>query len=260
MLQYFYLLKLGPASGCSPSPWSSVASCVPSLLAVWGQLPQDERPRIVWAGQGESYIAPPTQLEPRSAHLWDVALIIEYPSKASGSTRVEALVQCVHIFHTQVKARQGKLGAQLAKQASQGDVPKTHTLPGYSRIYKMFEQDPKSGTPVHMVNLLQFVPKSGRQQYNEYVAAATPALGRCGARIAFQTDIIAERNGSSQVQWDSLLIGAYPDKLALLQGVVDPEYMKAFKIRETALSDAMLLATIPIDLATYDARFIKSSL
>lgn len=80
--------------------------------------------------------------------------------------------------------------------------------------------------------------------------------------FVFQSDIIAERNASSQVQWDSLLVGAYPDKLALLQGVVDPEYMKAFKIKEavTALSDAILLATISIDLATYHAGFIKSSL
>ena len=61
-----------------------------------------------------------------------------------------------------------------------------------------------------MLNLLQFVPKTGRRQHNECVAAATPALGRHGERIAFHSQIIVE-SGYGQKQ---CLIGAYPDSFA----------------------------------------------
>lgn len=104
------------------------------------------------------------------------------------------------------------------------------------------------------------MPKTGKQQYNKYLVAAAPALGRCGATIAFHSDIIVDSNGSRQQQWDSLLIGSNPDKCTLLQGVADSANLEAFKIRERALSDAMLLATLPIDPSVYDASVPRSGL
>lgn len=261
MSQWFCLLRLGPPSGCSPSPWSGVASCIPSLLAVWRQLPQEQQPRLVWAGQGESYIAPPNQLEPVSTHLWDLALIVQYPSEEiPDGIRVENLVQYADSFLLEIKAAAGDFGAQSKYQAGPADIPKTHTLPGYDRLRKMYEQDPKMCTPVHMINLLHFVPKTGRQEYYKYLEACAPALGKCGAKVAFHTNVISHSTQASGKQWNSLLIGAYPNKLALIQGVIDPQYIEAFKIREQALTDAMLLATIPVDLGMYNEGLPRSSL
>ncbi|DBA70501.1 hypothetical protein WJX79_000824 [Trebouxia sp. C0005] len=256
MTQEFYLLKLRPPSGCSPSPWSSIASCIPSLIAIWQRLPKAQQPRLVWAGQGEALIAPPARLEPTTSQLWDLALIVQYPQdlREPGNTRVEILGQFVDEFHTEIentptdfhtKAASGNLGST--------DVPRSHSLPGYDRIEKMYQQSPKPGTPVHMINLLHFAPNTGKQHYKQYLEACAPALGAFGAKIAYHGNILANDHVQGGKQWDSLLIGAYPDKLALIHGVIHPSYLEAFMMREKALADTMLLATIPVDLTSYDA-------
>ncbi len=256
MTQEFYLLKLGPPSGCSPSPWSSVASCIPSLIAIWQRLPTGQQPRLVWAGQGEALIAPPARLEPRNSQLWDLALIVQYPQdlKEPGNARVENLGQFVDEFHTEIEDTPADFHTKAASgNMGSADVPRTHSLPGYARIKKMYQQSPKPGTPVHMINLLHFAPKTGKQHYEQYLEACAPALGAFGAKIAYHGKVLAKDNVQGGKQWDSLLIGAYPDKLALIHGVIHPIYLEAFKMRENALTDAMLLATIPVDLTSYDA-------
>lgn len=109
-------------------------------------------------------------------HLWDLTLINEYLSKASRSTGVESPIQCGDVFETQVEARQGNFVLNMPSKLRQ--YPKTYTLPRHSCISKTLLRI-QSGAPVHMVNLLQF---AGRPQYSYKVAAATPALGRCGAQ------------------------------------------------------------------------------
>ena len=259
--QTLYLLRLGPPSGCSTSPWSSVSSCISSLLALWQRLPEIERPKLAWAGQGEALIAPPSHLEPKSSANWNLALIVKYPEdmSASASARVELLGQFVDIFFVEVE----EVPADLSRQAppphiADQDVPKKHTLPGYDRVLAMYEARPNPGQTVHMINLLSFAPKAGRQQYQEYLEACAPALSACGAKIAYHADLVDKTN-DKQKQWDSLLIGAYPDKHALIRGVVDPEYMKAFNIRAKALQDAMLLATHPLDLHPF-SKLVESKL
>ncbi len=256
MTQEFYLLKLGPPSGCSPLPWSSIASCIPSLIAIWQRLPKAQQPRLVWAGQGEALIAPPARLEPRNSQLWDLALIVQYPEdlREPGSARVENLGQFVDEFHTEIEDTPADFHTKTASgNMGSADVPTTHSLPGYDRIKKMYQQSPKPGMPVHMINLLHFAPNTGKQHYEQYLEACAPALGAFGAKLAYHGKVFAKVNDQGGKQWDSLLIGAYPDKLALIHGVIHPSYLEAFKMRENALTDAMLLATIPIDLTSYDA-------
>ena len=255
MTQEFYLLKLGPPSGCSPSPWSSIASCIPSLIAIWQKSPKAQQPRLVWAGQGEALIAPPARLEPRNSQLWDLALIVQYPQelREPENIRVENLGQFVDEFHTEIEDTPADFHTKAASgDMGSTDIPRSHSLPGYDRIRKMYQQSPKPGLPVHMINLLHFAPKTGKQHYEQYLEACAPALGAFGAKIAYHGKVLAKVNDQGGKQWDSLLIGAYPDKLALVQGVIHPSYLEAFKMRETALADAMLLATIPLDLTSYD--------
>ena len=255
MTQVFYLLKLGPPAGCSPSPWSSVGSCIPSLIAIWQGLPVPEQPRLVWAGQGEALIAPPTQLEPRNLQLWDLALIVRYPkdSSYSDSARVENLGQFVDMFHTEIEDLPGDFHTQApVLSTAKLDVPKNHPLPGYSRIRKMYEQSPKAHIPIHMINLLYFAPQTGKQQYQEYLEACAPALGMRGASVAFNGRILTRAEDKTTLHWDSLLIGTYPDKHTFISCITDRHYMEAFKIREAALVDTLLLATVPIDLMPYN--------
>ena len=251
MPHILYLLKLGPPAGCSPSPWSSIASCIPSLIDVWRRLPKHEQPRLVWAGQGESLIAPPSHIEPKALHLWDLALIVHYPKDVnrSDSTRVESVGQFVDVYCIEIQdiPADFQTTAPNASTAT-ADIPASHSLPGYSRLRRMYEQSPRPGTPIHMINLLHFVPKTGKRQYEQYLEACASALGNYGAKIAYHGDVTAK----GEKQWDSLLIGAYPDKRALISGVTDPRYTEAFKIREKALADAMLLATVPVDLTAYE--------
>lgn len=125
---------------------------------------------------------------------------MEYPAAVSDSIRVENLVQFVAVFFTEVKTASGDFRAQPANEASQAEVPSKHILPGYSRIYDMYQQDPKAGVPVHMINLLHFVPETGKQQYHEYLEACAPALGKCSAKVAFHSDIVPQSNNSGQHQ------------------------------------------------------------
>ena len=101
-----------------------------------------------------------------------------------------------------------------------------------------------------MINLVSFVPKNGKQQYHNYLEACGPALGAYGAKVAYHADVVKGQHDTGK-QWDSLLIVAYPDKLALINGLIDPDYLKAFDIRAKTQQDAILLATHPIDLQLY---------
>lgn len=134
MFQCFYLCKLGPPFGCSASLWSTVASCVACL-----QLPQEKQLKPVWTDKltGESYILPPRHFEPRSVHLWDLALIVAYPSKTSRSTTVVSCAVCGHGHKHIGETSKGSVGAQ----SQQAKANQKHALPGYSHMHKLFDQD-----------------------------------------------------------------------------------------------------------------------
>lgn len=70
-----------------------------------------------------------------------------------------------------------------------------------------------------------------------------------GATIAYQAHTVH----ASDKSWDSLLIGMFPDKLALVGGDTHSDYIKAFEIRDQALRDALLLVASPIDLTALGA-------
>ena len=233
-----------------------MSSCIHSLSVIWRGLPSSEQPKLTWAGQGEALIAPASLLEPTGQALWNLALIVQYPgaSKDSPSARVELIGQFVDIYFTEVEGVPADFSAEKSVQsAAEFQIPTTHTLPGYSRLRDMYIRNPSPDKAVHMINLLSFAPKNGKQQYQEYLKACEPALRACGAKLAYHADVVKGQHDTGK-QWDSLLIGAYPDKLALIHGVIDPKYMKAFDIRAKALQDAMLLATHPLDLQRYTAN------
>jgi uncharacterized protein (DUF1330 family) len=109
-------------------------------------------------------------------------------------------------------------------------------------LERLAAEDP--GGPVVMLNLLRFTP-GGEATYQEYARHTGPFLKRYGGRLLYagqgSTALVAE-DGQA---WDAVLVVQYPSRDAFLRMVADPEYRKVTELRSTALSEAVLQATVP---------------
>ena len=104
--------------------------------------------------------------------------------------------------------------------------------------------DQDDGQPVVMLNLLRFKADGGRERYQEYLAKAGPAIGRCGADIMFAGNglrAIAAEPGQS---WDAVALVRYPRAFADL--VADSGYAEADHLRIQALEEAVLQPVSPM--------------
>ncbi|MFI1463217.1 DUF1330 domain-containing protein [Nocardia carnea] len=114
--------------------------------------------------------------------------------------------------------------------------------PGRADLQRLISEDP--GGPVVMLNLLRFAP-DGATSYQEYARAAAPFLKKYGAELIYSgqgsTALVAE-DGQA---WDAVLLVRYPSRETFLQMVRDPGYQGVTTLRTSALSEAVLQATIP---------------
>jgi uncharacterized protein (DUF1330 family) len=96
------------------------------------------------------------------------------------------------------------------------------------------------GGPVVMLNLLRFA-----RTYQEYARAAAPFLEKYGAELIYSgqgsTALVAE-DGQA---WDVVLLVGYPSREVFLQMVRDPGYQEVTALRTSALTEAVLQATVP---------------
>ena len=113
------------------------------------------------------------------------------------------------------------------------------------RDLKTFLADDPGG-PVVMLNLLRFRrDEDGRTSYAAYLAHFRAYAEPRGAEILYlgegHTALVAE-DGQA---WDAVLLVRYPSRQAFSDMVADPGYQEGTRLRTSALTEAVLQATIP---------------
>ena len=114
-------------------------------------------------------------------------------------------------------------------------------------LKRFLAEDP--GGPVVMLNLLRFRPDGGRERYDEYVDHFRRTAAPFGAEVVYagtgSTALVAE-DGQA---WDAVLVVRYPSRQAFSDMIRDPEYGAGTHLRTSALTEAVLQATVPWDTA-----------
>jgi len=113
--------------------------------------------------------------------------------------------------------------------------------------------------PIHMLNLLRYRQRaeypaghpneakgwSGRRAYEEYGVTSGPIFRRVGGTLvwrgAFQTMV----TGPDNEVWDDGFVAQYPNAVAFLEMIKDPDYQQAVINRSAALSDSRLVRFAP---------------
>ena len=110
-------------------------------------------------------------------------------------------------------------------------------------LKRMLAED--DGGTLVMLHLLRFV-EGGREQYNEYVRAFGQMVPeRYGAELIYYGDGSTVLVAEPGQEWDAVLIVRYPNREAFSRMVADPDYHEISHLRGSALSEAVLQATVP---------------
>jgi uncharacterized protein (DUF1330 family) len=105
------------------------------------------------------------------------------------------------------------------------------------------------GGPLVMLNLLRFT-EGGRERYAEYARRfAKTFLQRYGAEVIYFGDSSTVLVAESGQAWDAVVVVRYPTREAFSRMVADPEYQAISHLRSGALTEAVLQATAPRELA-----------
>ena len=127
-----------------------------------------------------------------------------------------------------------------------GSLSRMTVDPTGADIRRFIDED--DGGPVVMLNLLRFKP-DGRESYARYAEALGDRfLARYGAELLYAgqgSTVLAAEPGQ---EWDMVLLVRYPSREAFSRMVADPEYQEVAHLRSQALVEAVLQATVPVQV------------
>ena len=109
--------------------------------------------------------------------------------------------------------------------------------------------------PIYMVNLLKFKDKaeypdkretnlSGKEAYAIYSKEVQHHLAKVGAKGIFGAEVKRLMLGEVDELWDSVAIAKYPNRKAMLDMTMDPEYQKIHVHRDAGLEGQLNIETI----------------
>ena len=118
---------------------------------------------------------------------------------------------------------------------------------------KMFMEFPDDA-PIKMVNLLKFKIKaeyadgrstdlSGREAYAIYAQEVQEHLKKVGAKLTFSAKVKELLIGEVEDLWDSVAIAEYPNKSAMINMFMSPEYLESEKHRSAGLEGQLNIIT-----------------
>ncbi len=110
--------------------------------------------------------------------------------------------------------------------------------------------------PIVMVNLLKFREKaryadgrdadlSGREAYLRYGRAVEKLLRGVGGRLLFVGDVTFLTLGLVESLWDEVALAEYPNRAAMLQMALSPEFQAIAHHREAGLEGQLNIETVP---------------
>ena len=117
-----------------------------------------------------------------------------------------------------------------------------------------FLEDPEIG-PISMVNLLKYKEKaiyddgrdtnlSGEEAYVLYAAEVINLVEKYGGEFLFAGKVNRLMLGEVDEMWDSIAIAKYPNRKAMFEMTMDPEYQKIHVHRDAGLEGQLNIETI----------------
>ena len=114
--------------------------------------------------------------------------------------------------------------------------------------------------PIYMVNLLKFKDKAeypdkretdltGEEAYAIYGQEVRKHLEKVGAKPIFSGKVSRLMLGEVEDLWDVVAIATYPNRKAMLDMLLDPEYIKSAQHRVAGLEGQLNIETnTPLDI------------
>ena len=117
-----------------------------------------------------------------------------------------------------------------------------------------FLENPEIG-PISMVNLLKFKDKAvyedgrdtsltGEEAYRLYAAEVINLVQKYGGEFLFAGKVNRLMLGEVEEMWDSIAIAKYPNRKAMFEMTMDPEYQKIHVHRDAGLEGQLNIETI----------------
>ena len=117
-----------------------------------------------------------------------------------------------------------------------------------------FLENPEIG-PISMVNLLKFKDKAvyedgrdtsltGEEAYGLYAAEVVNLVEKYGGEFLFAGKVNRLMLGEVEEMWDSVAIAKYPNRKAMFEMTMDPEYQKIHVHRDAGLEGQLNIETI----------------
>ena len=117
-----------------------------------------------------------------------------------------------------------------------------------------FMQNPDLG-PISMVNLLKYKAKAiyedgrdtnltGEEAYGLYAVEVVNLVEKYGGEFLFAGKVSRLMLGEVENLWDSIAIAKYPNRKAMLDMTMDPEYQKIHVHRDAGLEGQLNIETI----------------
>ena len=117
-----------------------------------------------------------------------------------------------------------------------------------------FLENPEIG-PISMVNLLKFKEKAlyedgrdtaltGEEAYGLYAAEVINLVEKYGGEFLFAGKVNRLMLGEVEEIWDSIAIAKYPNRKAMFDMTMDPEYQKIHVHRDAGLEGQLNIETI----------------
>ena len=117
-----------------------------------------------------------------------------------------------------------------------------------------FLKNPEIG-PISMVNLLKYKEKaiyddgrdtnlSGEEAYGLYAAEVINLVEKYGGEFLFAGKVNRLMLGEVDEMWDSIAIAKYPNRKAMFEMTMDPEYQKIHVHRDAGLEGQLNIETI----------------
>ena len=117
-----------------------------------------------------------------------------------------------------------------------------------------FLENPEIG-PISMVNLLKYKDKaiyddgrdtnlSGEEVYGLYAVEVVKLIEKYGGEFIFAGKVNRLMLGEVEDLWDAVAIAKYPNRKAMLEMTMDPDYQKIHVHRDAGLEGQLNIETI----------------
>ncbi len=112
--------------------------------------------------------------------------------------------------------------------------------PTKQQIFELINAPDES--PVAMLNLLKFKPRTGAVEYNKYGDSVVRMVEATGGKILWMGRVDQTLIGPTDEDWDAIALVQYPSRKAFIEMTSTKDYEGAYEHREAGLERTLVLA------------------